>query len=435
MEVGQPPRVAGASSKSAPGTPWSLVACIAATFFLRCGSFAAGVLLGLHLAYISANVAPVGGVVVGLLAAAFFSVELVGAPIVGILGDRFGHRPFLLAGPIAGGIAAQALGLTTLIPLLFVAMAIKGLSSATSVPATLTYLSYGTRYDEAMRTRAVAWFEVATVAGIGLGGFLGGMFWAWLGPWAFTGVASLYVIAFLLFLTMGPADLPPGSTRRRKAGDYLPLFRKPRLVRFIPAWVAVNAVVGLWIQHAPYILAQTSNPNQLLQGGQGGSTVGLVFAGVGLLFMTGITVWGSLLAGQPRTIGMYVGVGGLATLTILLAILNHSGSSWGGPQAILLSFGAAALFLTAAFTPAALAHLADIAEEQGNDRGAVMGLYSVFFGIGQVSGALLGGPLGQAFGADGLILLTGILVIVVFFSVRLLRGERAPTLKSRSRAA
>ena len=64
-----------------------------------------------------------------------------------------------------------------------------------------------------------------------------------------------------------------------------------------------------------------------------------------------------------------------------------------------------------------------------------MGLYSVFFGIGQVSGALLGGPLGQAFGADGLILLTGILVIVVFFSVRLLRGERAPTLKSRSRAA
>ena len=77
----------------------------------------------------------------------------------------------------------------------------------------------------------------------------------------------------------------------------------------------------------------------------------------------------------------------------------------------------------AGFTPAALTHLADIAEEQGADRGAVMGLYSVFFGLGQVTGALLGGFAGDRMGADGLIIMTGILTTSAFFSVRMLDGE------------
>ena len=39
------------------------------------------------------------------------------------------------------------------------------------------------------------------------------------------------------------------------------------------------------------------------------------------------------------------------------------------------------------FTPAALAHLADITETHNTDRGAIMGLYSVFLGLGQFLGA------------------------------------------------
>ena len=40
-------------------------------------------------------------------------------------------------------------------------------------------------------------------------------------------------------------------------------------------------------------------------------------------------------------------------------------------------------------TPAALGLLADITESYPADRGAIMGLYSVFLGVGQILGALV----------------------------------------------
>ncbi|HEX2171635.1 MAG TPA: MFS transporter [Dehalococcoidia bacterium] len=405
------------------GLPWAIVACITATFFLRSGSFAAGVLQGIHLGRLTAAGVAVDAGTIGLLSATFFTVEVIGAPLFGTLGDRIGHRPFLLAGPIAGAIAAQFLGLTTLVPLLMLVMAFKGLSAATSIPSTLAYLSYGTRGDEANRTRAVAWFEVANVAGIGLGGALGGFFWGWFGTWAFTAVAGLYVIALLLLLTIGPAEIPTGTSHHRGLGDYARLVRQPRLLRFIPAWVSVNAIVGLWIQHAPYALSRPKTTDQLLQGGYSGDTVGTVFAGVGMIVMVGIVLWGNLLAGRPRISGMYVGLAGLTLLTVFLGILNHSGQTWGPGQIALLVLAGGAGLIAAGFTPAALTYLSDIAEEHGEDRGAVMGLYSVFFGVGQVTGALVGGPLAVAFATDGLILLTGVLTLIGFFSVQVLRGD------------
>ena len=49
------------------------------------------------------------------------------------------------------------------------------------------------------------------------------------------------------------------------------------------------------------------------------------------------------------------------------------------------------LFVLAGATPAALGLLADISERFPNDRGAIMGLYSVFLAVGQIIGALIGG--------------------------------------------
>lgn len=407
----------------AGGLPWAIIACIVATFFLRSGSFAAGVLQGLHLARLNAAGSAVDARTIGLLSATFFTVEVIGAPLFGTWGDRIGHRPFLLAGPVAGAIAAQLLGLTDLVPLLMIVMAFKGLSAATSIPSTLAYLSYGTRGDEATRTRAVAWFEVANVAGLGLGGAMGGYFWNWFGNFAFTAVAVIYVIALLLLLSISRRDIPSGTAKHRGLGDYARLIRQPRLLRFIPAWVSVNAILGLWIQHAPFALTQSRVTDQLLQGGYSGETVGTVFAGLGILVMVGIVLWGNLLAGRPRTSGMYVGLAGLVILTFTLFLLNHSGEEWGGAQWALLIFGGGAVLVAAGFTPAALTYLSDIAEEHGEDRGAVMGLYSVFFGIGQVTGALVGGPLAVSLRVDGLILLTGILTLIGFVSVQVLSGS------------
>ena len=53
------------------------------------------------------------------------------------------------------------------------------------------------------------------------------------------------------------------------------------------------------------------------------------------------------------------------------------------------------LFVLAGATPAALGLLADVSEAYPEDRGAIMGLYSVFLAIGQIAGSLhrrRGGP-------------------------------------------
>ena len=72
--------------------------------------------------------------------------------------------------------------------------------------------------------------------------------------------------------------------------------------------------------------------------------------------------------------------------------LNHA-ETWGVDRAASAwaSSPRGGLFVLAGATPAALGMLADISEEHPDDRGAIMGLYSVFLAVGQVIGSLVGG--------------------------------------------
>ena len=75
-------------------------------------------------------------------------------------------------------------------------------------------------------------------------------------------------------------------------------------------------------------------------------------------------------------------------------------------------------FFQAGFTPVALAYLADISQDFPEDRGVVVGLYSIFLAGGNlIGGSLLGGPFVEALHMDGIALLTGLLTLVAFVSV------------------
>jgi predicted MFS family arabinose efflux permease len=89
----------------------------------------------------------------------------------------------------------------------------------------------------------------------------------------------------------------------------------------------------------------------------------------------------------------------------------------------------AGLFVLAGATPAALGLLADISERYPDDRGAIMGLYSVFFGLGQFIGQLLGGHFGDWQGVDGVLILTLLLGVISLITLLRLHGvepARAP---------
>ena len=81
------------------------------------------------------------------------------------------------------------------------------------------------------------------------------------------------------------------------------------------------------------------------------------------------------------------------------------------------------LFVLAGATPAALGLLADMTEAHPEDRGAMMGLYSVFLGLGQILGSLMAGFGADRLGFDGLILVSVILLAVALIPLGRLRAS------------
>jgi MFS family permease len=397
----------------------AIAVMLTAGFLLRAGSVGTGVLIGLYLAGLDPSTVQAGGLLVGLSAAVFYGVELLGAPVVGILGDRLGLRRFLLLAPAFGVLSVLPLAIVTALPLIFLARTLEGLAVACSTPSLLALISFATRDSAARRGRIMGAFEVASVGGIAAGGVAAGLLWAAAGRGAFLAIAAAYLLALAGLLRL--RELPPRRPRSR-GGARLPA----AALRFLPAWVAVNAVVGLWITQAPYVLTGPRVEGQRLAGALDAAGVSLVFTGVGLALGGGILAWGRAVARLGSRRVMVIGLIGLSALGGLLLPLNRTPSAQPWPPA-LLAVAALAIFVAAAFTPAALVHLAEIAEATPDRRGAVMGLYSVFFGLGQVAGSLLGGLGVQALYADGLIGLSLLFALGATLGMPLIRAAAPVT--------
>ena len=86
-------------------------------------------------------------------------------------------------------------------------------------------------------------------------------------------------------------------------------------------------------------------------------------------------------------------------------------------------FAAGGLFLLAGATPAALGLLADMSERFPSDRGAIMGLYSVFLALGQIIGALIGGVAADWLGIDGMFIATLVLLGIALVPLAQLRAQ------------
>jgi predicted MFS family arabinose efflux permease len=60
-------------------------------------------------------------------------------------------------------------------------------------------------------------------------------------------------------------------------------------------------------------------------------------------------------------------------------------------------------------------------EAYPNDRGAIMGLYSVFLGLGQIIGSILGGVAAQKAGLDGIFVVSFVLLGIALLPISQLR--------------
>ena len=438
----------------------SLFAAILSTLLMRIASRISFVLLGFYLGehFTSATI-------VAVVLEAFYLSELVLAPMVGSLSDRLGHKPFLLSAPLVGSVAAFCfVGVTLLFPhphtasfdaqlvVLLVAVLVgrllEGVATAFNTPASLGYITEITSGSDKLRARVMTAFEVSTVGGLALAIPFGGKISSLLGSWGFFVVIALNLINVVLItcLLKESAQRKTQVNTRHSLTNSLSLLRHKRIFTFLPAWLSINALVGAWMTLITIMLtypepaADLRFPGQLLYGGFSKEFATLLIGGFGLLFLAGMGLWMLVLPRLRRTTVMFIGLGGLSVSIFGLTLINglaenpaHVFDSSKPLLLLLLSLVMLGVLLLSGFTPASLTHMAAISELLPDKRGAVMGLYSVIMGVGQLIGASLGGlcvDLGGFYGLMGFSVAMG---LVSLGSVLYIRVHGHDLIKSQSR--
>jgi DHA1 family multidrug resistance protein-like MFS transporter len=413
----------------------SLQSVLIGTFTLRFSTGLTGAMLQYYLAHIREyhpEAQAVSAETVGLFAATFFLAELVLSPIFGILSDRFGHHRVMLWGPIFGAIAVVLTAASSDLFILGGTRWLEGSSTAASVPSILGFIAIATAGNEALRGRAASRFEGATLAGLGLGLIVALPLFKLLGPVAFLLNAVFYGVSLAIYRF---GVKPPKGEREAIAGEhvsfgrYLALVRHSHVLLLAPTWIAVNASIGLWMSQSIFQLSQRDPrfPDQWLLRGFSVTEIVAGMLVIAVIFGVGILWWGNRFDKFRRTTIIGLGVFGGLALVVAAGIANHTAFQAsenlliGGLIVVALIVAGVGLFGLAGATPAAVGLLADVSEQFPRDRGAIMGLYSVFLAVGQISGSLIGGFAAGRLGMDGLLIATGLLLIVALVPLSQLR--------------
>ena len=376
-----------------------------------------------------------GPVILSFLTGGFYATELTGAIVFGILADRYGRKVIMILGPLFGSVAVFMTGLTTHVPVLFVTRLLEGSSTAASSPSTLGFIAAETAHDEKLRGRVVSLFDLVSLGGmLAVGPALAGLLWDAYGRPAFFLNCVLYLVALALY-AYGVSEVPrarqgdlAGSPDAAPAtlGRYLKIVRNRKVLLFAPTWLAINAILGLWAgQGLLLIKGNMQDSSQFLMRGISASAIGLGAAVLAVIFGAGILFWGTVYARFRRTTLVLVGFGALVAMTIDVLAVNHLG---GSSDVLLVAFGlvaVVALFVMSGATPAAVGLLADVSEGFEEDRSALMGLYSVFLGLGQVIAAVFGGIAASWKGIDGVVVATVGLLAVGIAALLNLRGQES----------
>lgn len=388
----------------------SILAVLGGTFLLRLSTSLTGTMLVYYLADLPRHGGrEVQAVELGLLAAAFYVAELALSPIFGIVSDRLGHRQVMLWGPAFGFVAVLLTWATTDLLVLGGTRLLEGASTAASIPSILGYIAAVTAASEISRGKVVARFEAATLIGLGAGIVVAGPLFALLGRSAFLLNALVYACSFVVYrfgvVVPEPANhlVPEDHVGARRIWRVL---ASSHVWLLAPTWIAVNACLGIVTSQTLFQLVRepaAAFADQALMGSVTPTLVSVGMGVAGLVFFAGLFWSGGRFGRVRRTTMLFEGIAGGVAICAAAFIANR-GFALPLPAAVAL--GAAALagvYLLAGATPAALGLLADLSETYPSDRGAIMGLYSVFLAFGQILGSIVGGAAAQLAGIDGLI--------------------------------
>ena len=345
---------------------------------------------------------------------------------MGVLSDALAPRALMMTGALLGAIATQIFGMSSAVTIFFLSRALEGLGAAAISPSVLAHLTDVTDGDSQLRGKVMSYYELSLLVGIALGSVVGGSLFGKFGTGSFAAVAFVYLTSAVL---MGA-----GATGSRKHGaeqaiaGLLKALRDPDLLRLAPAWLCINAIVGLWLGPTLIFLLTLNDKgsHQFLTGlfAEKPEQVGYALLVYAMVFATGVTVWSFFLARFKRKVVLNIALVGMFFACLGFYLLNHSQGFGTGAQIAIIVLICVSIMVESGFNPAAISLLADIVGAQGG-RGAAMGIYSVLLSVGFLVGSFVGGWLGKAFAVDGLIYGTVALTVVAFATVWFLPQDAA----------
>ncbi len=338
-------------------------------------------------------------VVIGFLFAAFSLAQLVAAPVLGVLSDRFGRRPVLIFSLIGTAVSFVMLAMAQSLIMLFAARIIDGLSGG-NITIARAYIADVTEPDE--RAKAFGFLGAAFGLGFIVGPGLAGVF----SHISYTAPIWAAVVVTLIATVMAAVWLPE-TVHRGSAVAVSPLRALPDVLSRRNLRPLLLADFVYWSSFA--LCTTTFAMFASRRFGFDVAHTGYVLAGFGLL---GVFVQAGLVGVVAGRIGVTRTL--LAGLVIASAGWTLVALSWSVPVFLLSLIPAGiGVGLCNAAIVTLVSHSAS-REEQGAMQGAAGALESLGRAIGPVwgHGALQRFGEGSAYGTAALAFLATMVLML-----------------------
>lgn len=350
-------------------TPWHLRVLYISTFILRTA-------FGALLLLISAYVAGENGLLsVAIIAVPYPLAEMATANYFGILSDRTGRKPIIVAGTTLATIVVALYTLWDNVWYLTIMHGVHGIGAAATVAPAIAMIA--DHAHEADRGRQMGWFDYSTFLGYIIGAVVGGFLIDLTGARVgFVIIAGLLALSAILLQTLVRRE--PVSSKAEHMGGFAELrrvFRIREIRLMFPIWLIIATLLGIAITYLPIIL---------LNADVSGTTIGLMFAAAGVALGLLQPFWGKVSDIVGRIPVMAYGVFSILGIVVMLLLFPEAAFEMTDDGVDFHLAGMIPLGImglgAGAFVPSALAMMADCSDR--SCYGATMGLYSFALGFG-----------------------------------------------------
>ncbi len=360
-------------------TPWHLRVLYISTFLLRT---AFGALLLLISAYVTGDEGT-RLLNVAIIAVPYPLAEMLTANYFGMVSDRIGRKRVIVLGTTLAAVMVALYSLSNNTWYLALLHGVHGIGAAATVaPAIAMIADNAVSHD---RGRQMGWFDYSTFLGYIVGAVVGGFLIDLIDiQLAFLLMAGMLAFSAIMLYTMvREQKATAGAGQHAGFGELRKVFKIREVRLMFPIWLIVATLLGIALTYLPIILLSQNIK---------GATIGIMFAGAGVVLGLLQPFWGKVSDIVGRIPVMAYGI--FSMLGIILMVLlapgwiyyqDASGVHFNLIGAIplgILGLGAGA------FVPSALALMADSSDARSY--GATMGLYSFALGFGAFIAETLG---------------------------------------------